>query len=138
MNLVIKSSDSWDIFDKFKIYYSIMEFTNNIPAWKNEHYYLIVSDIIKFQCEYARGCVCVYYFAINSWDICLNHFESMSPINQKPIHIKNSIKKQDNESTLYTSWLIGLDMNPETADNINPSRDISSKQFKIINKKRNR
>ena len=137
MNLVIKSSGSWDIFDKFKIYYSVMELTNNIPAWKNEHYYLNVSDTIKFH-VCTRAGVCVYYFAVNPWDICLNHFESMSPINQKPIHIKKSIKKQGNQSTLYTSWLISLDMNPETADNINPSRDINPKQFNIINKKRNR
>ena len=36
---------------------------------------LINSDSIKFQCW-------GYYFVVNSWNICLNHFESMSLIKQ--------------------------------------------------------
>ena len=34
MILVMKSSNSWDVFDKFKIYYSIMEIANIIPNMK--------------------------------------------------------------------------------------------------------
>ena len=96
------------------------------PTWNNGHNYLINSDLIQFQCRSI--------ILLLTLETCLNQ----CPQQIKHIHIKNSIQKQDNQFTLYTSWLIDLQMSPESTDNMNLSGDINSKQFDIINKKRNR